>query len=113
MTQRPKDHRIAIAALTLAGLISGLSSAIAHTFMQKFLSDVFIGTCFGLALSAGLFFWGLRSVWKMVALVVASLAAWKISSFLTSMATMVWPFGHTDSNWFDSPNPQLPPDPSS
>src|SRR5712691_3184998 len=114
MTQRPKDHRIAIAALTLAGLISGLSSAaISNGFTQSLPRDIFIGTCFGLALSAGLFFWGLRSVWKMVALVVASLAAWKISSFLTSMAIMVWPFGHTDSNWFDSPNPQLPPDPSS
>jgi hypothetical protein len=114
MTQGPKNYRIAITALTLAGLISGLSLAvISNDFMVDFQSNVFVGTCFGLALSAGLIFWGLRSVWKIVALVVASIAAWKISSWLTMMALLVWPFGHTDSHWFGSPNADLPPTPSS
>jgi len=100
MTQRPNGHGVAIAALTLAGLISGLFSSCdffpffneitSDVFMRDFLHDVFIGSCFGLALSAGLIFWGLRSAWKVLALVVTSVAAWRISVLLTMQAWSMW-----------------------
>src|SRR5260370_42023214 len=82
MTQRPKGDGVAIAALTLAGLISGLFSSCdffpffneitSDVFMRDFLHDVFIGSCFGLALSAGLFFFGVGLGGGVRALVILS-----------------------------------------
>src|SRR5260370_38277250 len=88
MTQRPNGHGVAIAALTLAGLISGLFSSCdffpffneitSDVFMRDFLLDVFIGSCFGLALSAGVFFLWWLFAWKGLRLLVTSVGAWRV-----------------------------------